>query len=144
MTSCFFGLIGVQFGRWLVLGQIETLCLTASVFSPRIAAQAEYQATDAVFSWSFLMCDDVFSLELVAAVKRMRDFDSIQGVEDRNLTTIISALEAGIYSPDCGGQFDALAMLIDLREKIRNGGIELRYKLGTSSIGCHKENLEIL
>ena len=69
------------------------------------------------------MCDDVFSLELDAAEKRMRDFDSIQGVEDRNLTTIISALEAGIYSPDCGGQFDALAMLIDLREKIRNGGI---------------------
>lgn len=68
------------------------------------------------------MCDNVFSSELDAAEQRMRDFDRIQGVEDRNLTTIISALEAGIYSPDTGGQFDALAMLIDLRSKVQNGG----------------------
>lgn len=71
----------------LVLGQIETLRLTASVVSPRIAAQAEYQATDAVFSSSFLM-EIVIDQEFKALIPPLAD-------EERN------QLEANIAQDGC-------------------------------------------
>jgi hypothetical protein len=44
------------------------------------------------------------------------------GWADRNLSTIIAALQAGLLDPSNNAHFDALVMLIDLREIVKNGG----------------------
>lgn len=59
-------------------------------------------------------------MKLAAAQKRVADMDKNDGHEDRSIGTLWIALETGLSGNDDGPAYDALAMLIDIRNTIKN------------------------
>lgn len=60
------------------------------------------------------MTDKEFAARVDAATERVVNMDHIDGFEDRDLKTILFALEAGLKRPDTFAAFDALVMLRDV------------------------------
>jgi hypothetical protein len=58
--------------------------------------------------------DPTFEQNKQRAIRNVADLDHADGYKDRQLTTIIFALEAGLKNPKSNAQFDALVMLEDL------------------------------
>jgi len=56
--------------------------------------------------------------KLKAAQKRVAGMDKLEGHEDRSIGTLWIALETGLRGTDDGPAYDALAMLIDIRNTI--------------------------
>ncbi len=54
-----------------------------------------------------------FDHAVMLAGCRVRAMDDVDGFHDRDLRTILFALEAGLRDPDNGSQFDAYYMLKD-------------------------------
>lgn len=69
------------------------------------------------------MDDNEFLSRFRLAVENVRALDEADGFEDRSLRTIATALEAGLRNPGTNAQFDAFAMLVDLCDKVQNGGV---------------------
>ena len=67
-----------------------------------------------------------FEKHMDDARKRVAAMDRIDGVCDRHLATICAALEAGLKRPETGAQFDALVMLLDVKNNRK-----LRTRQGT-------------
>jgi hypothetical protein len=55
-----------------------------------------------------------FDLQLLEAKNRVKSMDEADGFKDRDLNTILLALECGIKRPETGAQFDAYVMLLDV------------------------------
>lgn len=60
---------------------------------------------------------NTFPQRLQEAEKRVAEMDSVDGWKDRNLTTILAALEAGLKNPISGGHYDAYVMLRDIVQR---------------------------
>jgi len=58
---------------------------------------------------------------LALAIVNVSKFDKIEGAKDRSLGTILSALEAGLRSPETNCHFEALVMLNDAIRTERQG-----------------------
>lgn len=63
--------------------------------------------------------------EFASKVKKARAFvdslDKIDGFKDRELGTILAALEGGLKRPEDNSHFDAYVMLDDLVRGVRHG-----------------------
>ena len=57
-------------------------------------------------------------MKLAAARKRVAQLDEIQGHEDRSLGVLIEALASGLNGVDDGPAYDALVMLMDIRDVV--------------------------
>lgn len=68
------------------------------------------------------MSESEFEACFAKAARFVAEMDEHDGWADRNLSTIIAALQAGLIDPSNNAHFDALVMLIDLREIVKNGG----------------------
>lgn len=60
------------------------------------------------------MTREEFDRAKYEARQRVTGLDAMDGHKDRELSTILSALEAGLLRPETGACFDALVMLEDI------------------------------
>jgi hypothetical protein len=58
--------------------------------------------------------DPTFEENKQRAIRNLASLDDADGYKDRQLRTILFALEAGLRNPESNAQFDALVMLEDL------------------------------
>ena len=59
-----------------------------------------------------------FSACLAKAENNVKDLDGHDGYKDRDLRTILAALEAGLINPETNAHFDAYVMLKEVVTKI--------------------------
>jgi hypothetical protein len=60
------------------------------------------------------MTQEEFAKKVTEAEAHVRALDAVDGHKDRDLRTILYALQAGIINPSSGAEFDAYVMLKEL------------------------------
>ncbi len=63
------------------------------------------------------MTNAEFKQRVIEAERNVRRMDQIDGRPDRELRTVLFALEAGLKNPETGAGFDAYVMLRDVVDK---------------------------